>query len=1531
MVIPQITILSLLITQTLSAPTGCTELCSSSFKEYLTSGNFQDHASQSATLLQGPDYSRPGTWSEHNDYNVDNGHGKVHEERGQYVAGPKTVRYYKKNYASSYSTRYSNDEGLSDIGHQNNNYRHSVPVPNTDGLSSQRMYDQIGNSESITQQHKYNAMQSQQHMQSSIRRSDVQSERLEDFGKHVGNSQALHQGLSDTQISQVPYYTNIQPGNWSKVDSYKTDGGHGRVFEEEGQYVSGAKKVRYYKKNYTSSYSSNGGIPEPIQAAVPDLQKEIDKLHREITQTSGVHAIGSSDTASTNINAHDSATLHNINSNRYRSQNNYESSSYATHNENQQLREAPNEQVPIRIPSPNSYGTNSYSLYEKQEGHISKSQPVSQIIVPTSGYTTVLNTGNSGHSSSVLNTGISQQQMDNIQQMEHLDTHQLRHDQNSAINTGTLGRAAHYKEHWSASHTKEASVPQYATGISEIRNDNNMQYNSNQYENRHMNQALQQDSYMNQLRENSYNSAHRTQLGKLITGTLDIGQTGDTVDCAYDTQSTSQYKMKYKRGIKDDQNTDDTLIDTQQSHQPWKPDRAHQHSEDLTLETNEQDDLNQQTMGKFELDQESHQSYQPWRASSASQHSEDLTQQTSDHDILTQQTSGKLEFGQESQQSYQPWRPQSEDLTQQTSDHDDLTQQTSGKLEFGQESQQSYQPWRPQSEDLTQQTSDHDDLTQQTSGKLEFGQESQQSYQPWRPQSEDLTQQTSDHDDLTQQTSGKLEFGQESQQSYQPWRPQSEDLTQQTSDHDDLTQQTSGKLEFGQESQQSYQPWRPQSEDLTQQTSDHDDLTQQTSGKLEFGQESQQSYQPWRPQSEDLTQQTSDHDDLTQQTSGKLEFGQESQQSYQPWRPQSEDLTQQTSDHDDLTQQTSGKLEFGQESQQSYQPWRPQSEDLTQQTSDHDDLTQQTSGKLEFGQESQQSYQPWRPQSEDLTQQTSDHDDLTQQTSGKLEFGQESQQSYQPWRPQSEDLTQQTSDHDDLTQQTSGKLEFGQESQQFYQPWRPQSEDLTQQTTDHDDLTQQTSGKLEFGQESQQSYQPWRPQSEDLTQQTSDHDDLTQQTSGKLEFGQESQQSYQPWRPQSEDLTQQTSDHDDLTQQTSGKLEFGQESQQSHQPWRPQSEDLTQQASNHDDFTQQTSGKLEFGQESQQSYQPWRSASTNQQVGDLTQQTGEFVDLTQQTSGKREFGQSSQTDTYAMEQESTTHIPKPAGKPKPRSRYARVGSVGNTQIQNQNMYYSNIQKPTYVNKEDTYIPSIYEIPPYVESENDKDNIRSQDIRGDQFAQNSNRNNSKDSNRPTGINSYNIEGDNVDQVNWLHKSNDATVGLQWHYTYHPSDHRQFVQQTDQKDKENLQQQTSQIKFSDLQQTTDQQETQAKSDEGTVNQETDNEQKYIRSSENLHQLEPRILEAYGGGPYDVSHSDDIYHGITINPSATLSPINGADPWDIREKPGETTPPPMPVEPLDPIDVTTPSSSFWSKLGHKITNSFDKAKEKARNIFG
>ncbi|XP_031774777.1 uncharacterized protein LOC116415020 [Apis florea] len=105
-----------------------------------------------------------------------------------------------------------------------------------------------------------------------------------------------------------------------------------------------------------------------------------------------------------------------------------------------------------------------------------------------------------------------------------------------------------------------------------------------------------------------------------------------------------------------------------------------------------------------------------------------------------------------------------------------------------------------------------------------------------------------------------------------------------------------------------------------------------------------------------------------------------------------------------------------------------------------------------------------------------------------------------------------------------------------------------------------------------------------------------------------------------------------------------------------------------------------------------------------------------------------------------------------------------------------------------------------------------------------------------------------------------------------------------------------------------------------------------------LQPRILEVYGGGQYDPTHSDDIYSGVTINPSATLTSTSNTDPWDIREKPEiltttELVPPLLSVEPLDTnIPTEAPhSSSIWSRISHKIATTIDKAKEKAKNIFG
>ncbi|KAK1136045.1 hypothetical protein K0M31_000614 [Melipona bicolor] len=1573
MMVHNIASLFLLITYASSAPSGCIESCTSYLKQHQTqiSGDLQ-----TASHLQGLDYSRPGTWSEHNEYNVDNGHGKVHEERGQYITGPKTVRYYKKNYSSSYSTRYPNSEIFPDFEYESN--KHGVHLPTIQEVSnSQNTYNQMDNSESVGQ-YKYNKIQNQQHTQSSYTKSNVQNERLEDLGQYSGNSQVVQQSASNlnTQISRKPYDTNTQSGNWSSVNSYKTDGGRGRVFEENGQYVSGAQKVRYYKKNYTSSYSSSGGIPIPevTKTGIQDIQQEMEKFHKEIgkgfNQMSTADVIGSSNIGQTYVNTHDLSTdnIHNTNSDNYRRQNSWSSSS-AAHTEEQHSSHITNDHLPYRNPYQNTYDGNSYSTHKKHEEYVQKLQPINQLINPTSGYTSVLNTGNSGYNRNTFSGSTLQQQTDNFQQAEMLDAQQSRisqtqtfldnlrnsaQSQSSAIHSSMPG-VSHYKEHWSArSHTKETSIPQHSIDITHT-NQQSDQYTNNQYDNRHnLYQGMQQrDNYLHQSKE----SGKKMLLQKLVTGS-------DIVDCDYNSHSNAQYQTKYKRSAKYDKQ------DEVQTHSNVNDDFTQQTGEfddftqqtgefdDFTQQTGEFGDVTQQTSGKPEFNQES-QLYQSWTPYTVNQQSEDITQQTTEYDDLTQQTSGKLEFGQQSQ-FYQSSKPhntnqQLEDFTQKTGEHNDFTQQISGNLELGQESQQSNQSWTTHTanqklEDSIQQTGEFDDLTQQTSKKLEFGEESEQFSQPWKlhianQKLDDFTQKTREYDGLTERTSGKLEFGQQSQQDWVPHTANEQiGLTQQTGKFDDLTQQT-GK--FDDLTQQT-----GKFDDLTQQTGKFDDLTQQT-GKLD-------DFTQQTGKFDDLTQQTGEFDDLTQQT-GKLY-----------------DLTQQTGEFDDLTQQTSRNHELQQESQQFYQLQKPHTsnqelDDLTEKTRKYDDLTQQTSGKVEFGQQSQ--HQSWDLQStiqqlENLIQKTKESVNLAQQS-----FNQETQ-SHHSWNlhntiQQLEDLIQKTRKSDDFTQQTSGKLEFGQQSQQSYQPWISHTadqeiEDFTQKIGELNDFTQQTSGNFELGEDSQlhQSQKPHISNQEldALTEKTRKYDDFTQQNSGKVEFGQQSQQSYQAWDLQStiqqlEDLIQKTKEFDNIAQQS-----FSDETQQSHQSWNlhntiQQLEDLIQKTRKSDDFTQQTSGKLEFGQESQQFYQSEKPYSVNQQLDSFTQKT-ESDDITQQSPGKLMFGQESEqsfsTWKPSLSQKSEIfvqpgdNLPKPAEKPKPRSRYSRLGSTVNPQLPNQNQRNINLTAGNV---------NVYELPPEVNIEHDIGNDKNQNIRGDQGQ-------GKDVSNTLKPQTESSIYDNVDPVNWLHKSNDATVGLQWHYTYHPSDRRQFVQQTDQKNKESLQQQTTQGQFSNLQQNFDQ-ETQNKYIIENSQQESQNyasEQgiksvrkpfRYIQQENKLvsnqqitedgnlqkhteTELKPRILEVYGGGQYDPAHSEDIYSGITVNPSATLPPESNTDAWDIREIPittTELTPPPPPVEPLDINDTTeTPRRlSVWSRIGHKITTTFDKAKEKARNIFG
>ncbi|XP_078049888.1 uncharacterized protein LOC144476632, partial [Augochlora pura] len=747
MVIQGIVILSLLTTQVLCAPTGCIE-CSSYVNQFHTQlSGVPNHGNLVQSQLQGLDYSRPGTWTEHNDYDVNN--GKVHEEKGQIVDGLKTVRYFKKNYSSSYGTRNPSGTGLSEIVQLNNNYKHGIYVPSSeDAFNSQRTYNQIGNSESIAQQHDYNRIQSQQHTQSSIRRTNSQSERLEDFGEHGGNSQVIQQRASDlnTQILQKPSYPNTQSGN-----SYKPDGGQGQVFEEEGQYVTGPKKVRYYKRNYTSSYSSSNGrfTPNIVNLGEDNIHRDIENIHREIgvdhihkdienihreidksyNQMSTAQGITSSNTAQTNINSYgdlNTDSSHQSNSDVYKRRQDYKSNLSTMHHNEQQHADIVSEYAPQQNPSHSTYDTNTYRTYGRREGYVLNHPPSSQYINPTSGYTNVLSTGNSGYSKNIYSEGNILQQADNLHQVEHLGEHQLSHSQNhmdldnlrqntynqhSSLKPVVPGTVAHYKEQWSSSHRKETSLPSYSSGISQISGQNG-QYN-------------------NQYRENNFHTAHQTNMGKLMSGAIDLSHTASNDDCTQGTAEqshiSSQYHRIYKRNTKDDK------INSEQQHKHQSDDLTQQ-TEDLTQKTDNFEDLTQQTSRQFQFGRQKQHlrliskywnpgDFQPWSPGSTGEHYEDLTQQNGDFGDLTQQTSGNLQFGQQTEQSHQPRRPgstsqHSEDLTQQTGDFDDLTQQTTGNLRFEQHTQQSYQPWtqgsaRQHPADLTQQTGDFDDFTQQ--------------------------------------------------------------------------------------------------------------------------------------------------------------------------------------------------------------------------------------------------------------------------------------------------------------------------------------------------------------------------------------------------------------------------------------------------------------------------------------------------------------------------------------------------------------------------------------------------------------------------------------------------------------------------------------------------------------------------------------------------------------------------------------------------------------------------------------------------
>ncbi|KAG7201855.1 hypothetical protein KM043_004573 [Ampulex compressa] len=1625
MIIKGIIVLSLFVAHSLSAPSGCIESCLTSRGSHHVPSGYQQHAAlrQSTNILQNLDYSRPGNWTEQNQYKTDGGHGNVYEEQGQYVEGGKTVRYYKQNYSSSYSSGHVNG-GLSRLGEQGNNYRQNVLQGGQQHLDTQSTYDQSQSSHSIRQQQEYNRLYNQ-HLQSSSRNINRQSERLEDLGEHSENSRVSTYNTADTR-----------PQNWHNENTYKTDDGHGRVYEEEGQYVTGPKTVKYYRRNYTSSYTS-GGVPTVPIIQMPNIQNEMQRIHKQFDQFGReIHHQSTSEHVS-----------HNQAGNLAREDLQMaETDHYGTQNHHQNIavdiRNPVVSTIHIR-PGQGVHNTEQQSSYEKHEKFYTSSNGHPTSYMPT--------TENSEYNMNVQNLQNSQLQQSRLTS-DNLKSNM--YNQHSGYYQSRPSQTQNYEEHWHASgHRKHSSIPSsnvaYTGG-----------YSTNDYSTGHANyqQAAQQLDSLHT--HTAQNSAHTASSGSLSTGVLDLGHTIHAADC--DHGASEQQSSGF-----------DDL--TQQSED------LTQQSEDLTQQN---EDLTQQNMDRTHQDK-------------------DFTQQTED---LTQQTQGKLEFGQQTQQQHYPSQQTTVSHKPTQQDEDD-TQQSLGKLEFGQQTQQDHDQ---QSEDLTQQTSgklefgqqtqqDHDqqseDLTQQSLGKLEFGQQTQQDHSQ---QSEDLTQQSlgklefgqqtqQDHsqqsEDLTQQSTGKLEFGQQAQQ----------DHSQQS---EDLTQQSLGKLEFGQQTQQDHSH---QSEDLTQQSlgklefgqqTQHDssqqseDLTQQSLGKLEFGQQTQQDHSQ---QSEDLTQQslgkldedlTQQSEDLTQQTTGHLEFGQQVQQGA---NHQKEDFTQQSESHspqdEDLTQQTEGKFEFGE---------KPNPRHHTRHTvnnhNSEEDLTQTTSGKLEFGQHTQHTLPTSQ---EDIYHFTQQSQGQIPHHMGKLEFGQDMHRPYYPKRPitmnqdtedytqQNEDLTQHTGGFDDFARYPSGfDPNFGQTLQQPQHPVRPH-EYFRSYPRPSEDFSQHRRVQMQIGQIHQSNSWPYENpvssnkflddlprENEDFTQQAKHDFDDDSHRRGRFNFEQQTQ-SVKPEKISMSSSWQDSFPHnnEELTQQTRDRL-TQQYEHQSHDHWfqhaqHPQyPHDYTQQVVSHLGDKNKYNQVSQVPDNLQEDTFPQQSNDNPPGVLPLENERENTGDHVQQPGSMK-------PNVQAHGDVNSQGKPLSAPKPKPRPRYHRVelgSTIQSSSTTTEKTYDQSEEEDDEIPKGDTNVDSIQE-PVEITPEGDiKDKLEDLVREQVQESKNQNKDDAKEVQRQTQGGGFEIDKGNVDQVHRLHKSNDATIGLQWHYTYHPSDltnseplhgsfyptlnynsmgqqmqmpHQSIAGHTNQEDSQDKQQQSRPFDF-DQQQTQDQtrfehfhQQPSNMRPHGLVhiplyrqeynnvyrypqqpsyvqhyaphydnsdqqlgsyqqsqdlefgqqiqmNQETENTQKHIgrlefgqtkeqlqdqqkasSTEEPIYKIEPRILEAYGGGPYDGAHkdNDEIYSRVPPNPSVTLPPIGGLDPWLIQEKPKEvltTTTEVVPPEPInimentnEPTDESTnatePTSevtsppSFWGRIGNKITTTFDKAKEKARGIFG
>lgn len=196
-------IILLLVGSSISAPdpNGCIESC------------FTQRLAGLQAEAQKVDFSRPGNWTEQNQFATDGGHGQVHEEHGRYQDTAKHLKYFRKNYSASFGDAAASE---------------------TFGTAA----DNFGGFGSLDEFHKH-----------SHTFLESQKAAIEEMKKLARLSGASYQGNS-ARLEDLSHSENTLEMNKRKGAGFE------KAFEEQGQGQNGNTHFQYYKKNYTSAHST---------------------------------------------------------------------------------------------------------------------------------------------------------------------------------------------------------------------------------------------------------------------------------------------------------------------------------------------------------------------------------------------------------------------------------------------------------------------------------------------------------------------------------------------------------------------------------------------------------------------------------------------------------------------------------------------------------------------------------------------------------------------------------------------------------------------------------------------------------------------------------------------------------------------------------------------------------------------------------------------------------------------------------------------------------------------------------------------------------------------------------------------------------------------------------------------------------------------------------------------------------------------------------------------------------------------------